>query len=160
MSVLSPGHAAGCWAPRRLPHPAAPGRPQEGGETAFTQTRPDQWLDPSLPERLGPFSACAEGHVAARPKKGDALLFYSLKPGTTTVDHYSMHTGCPVIAGYKWTATFWIHTEPFRPEDMARIYETGAAVRGSRVGCAGACFLFGACVRTAQASRACWAGRR
>ena len=35
-----------------------------------------KWIDPSLPRKLGPFSNCAEGHVAMKPKKGDALVFW------------------------------------------------------------------------------------
>jgi 2OG-Fe(II) oxygenase superfamily len=29
-----------------------------------------EWVDPSMAERFGPFSECAQGHVAVRPKKG------------------------------------------------------------------------------------------
>lgn len=41
---------------------------EEGGETAFPKG--SVWADPSLAEKNGPFSACAQGHVAARPKAG------------------------------------------------------------------------------------------
>lgn len=87
----------------------------EGGETAF----PDhsEWLDESLPDRFGPFSNCARGHVAVKPRKGDALLFYSMKP-TGDLDPASLHTGCPVLEGTKWTATVWIHSKPFRIDDL------------------------------------------
>ena len=47
---------------------------------------------------------------------GDALLFYSLGPDGKTQDPTSMHTGCPIIKGTKWTATKWIHSGPFHPE--------------------------------------------
>ena len=40
-----------------------------------------------------------------RPRKGDALLFYSLKPDHKTKDAASLHGGCPVIRGDKWSAT-------------------------------------------------------
>lgn len=39
---------------------------------------------------------------AAKAKKGDALLFFSLKPDGK-LDAASMHTGCPVVKGVKWT---------------------------------------------------------
>lgn len=41
---------------------------EEGGETAF----PSQsvWADKRMAQRYGPFSECAEGHVAVKPKKG------------------------------------------------------------------------------------------
>lgn len=47
---------------------------------------------------------------------GDALLFYSLGPDGKTQDPTSMHTGCPIIKGTKWTATKWVHSGPFHPE--------------------------------------------
>ena len=45
--------------------------------------------------------------MAVKPKKGDALLFYSLKP-SGQVDPKSLHAGCPVISGDKWSATKWL----------------------------------------------------
>ncbi|EFJ42276.1 hypothetical protein VOLCADRAFT_67269 [Volvox carteri f. nagariensis] len=59
-------------------------------------------------------SACAKGHVAYKPKRGDALMFFDVKPDYTTTDGHSMHTGCPVVAGVKWNAVKWIHGTPFR----------------------------------------------
>ncbi len=53
--------------------------------------------------------------TSGRGCAGMALLFYSLKP-TGESDTASMHTGCPVIEGVKWTATKWIHTGPFHEE--------------------------------------------
>lgn len=41
---------------------------EEGGETAFPQD--SMWADPALEDRFGPFSECAQGHVAMKPKKG------------------------------------------------------------------------------------------
>ncbi|KIY96531.1 hypothetical protein MNEG_11433 [Monoraphidium neglectum] len=52
--------------------------------------------------------------------RGDALLFWSIKPDAHTLDVSSMHTGCPVIKGVKWTATKWIHAKAFRPADYAK----------------------------------------
>ncbi|GFH16420.1 uncharacterized protein HaLaN_12837, partial [Haematococcus lacustris] len=60
------------------------------------------------------FSDCAKGHVAAKPKAGDATLFYSYHPNGT-MDTASMHTGCPVIKGIKWAAPIWIHVDEFNP---------------------------------------------
>lgn len=51
-----------------------------------------EWLlPPTLPAPL-----------AAKAKKGDALLFFSLKPDGK-LDAASLHTGCPVVKGVKWT---------------------------------------------------------
>ena len=83
--------------------------PEEGGETAFPKTTIDNWAHPSQRVNNERFSDCAKDHVAVKPKKGDALLFYSLKPDGKTTDAFAMHTGCPLIKGIKWTATIWIH---------------------------------------------------
>ena len=81
---------------------------EEGGETAFPQG--SVWIDPSIPKKMGPVSDCAQGHVAAKPKAGDGVLFYSYHPNGT-MDEASMHTGCPVIKGIKWAAPVWIREE-------------------------------------------------
>eukprot|EP00803_Ostreobium_quekettii_P005310 evm.model.scf_340.1 EVM.evm.TU.scf_340.1 scf_340:2444-7406(+) len=86
-----------------------------GGETAFPSK--SEWADPVRAETAGPFSPCAEGHVAVKPRKGDALLFFSFNPAGEK-DNSSLHTGCPVLKGVKWTGTIWIHTAPFRPESF------------------------------------------
>lgn len=91
---------------------------EEGGETAFPDS--NQWAHPDLAKTMGPFSKCTEGGVAFKPKLGDALLFWSIKPDGHTLDVASMHTGCPIIRGVKWTATKWIHSKPFRPEDWEK----------------------------------------
>lgn len=83
---------------------------EEGGETAFPDST---WADPALAERGTPWSECAEDTVAMHPKKGDALLFWSITP-FGEIDPNSMHTGCPVIKGVKYTGTKWIHAGPFR----------------------------------------------
>lgn len=47
-----------------------------------------------------------------KPRRGDALLFFSLLP-TAVPDTSSLHGGCPVIEGEKWSATKWIHVDSF-----------------------------------------------
>lgn len=42
-----------------------------------------------------------------KPHKGSALLFWSLRLDGST-DQSSMHAGCPVVRGTKWTATKWM----------------------------------------------------
>ena len=52
---------------------------EEGGETAFPEQ--SEWYDPAVGARAdASFSECAKGHVAAKPKAGDAVLFYSFFP--------------------------------------------------------------------------------
>ena len=41
---------------------------EEGGETAFPSG--SKWLYPDSEQRFGPFSECAKGSVAVRPRKG------------------------------------------------------------------------------------------
>lgn len=50
--------------------------------------------------------------MSVKPRKGDALLFFSLHP-TAIPDPESLHGGCPVIEGEKWSATKWIHVDNF-----------------------------------------------
>ena len=47
-----------------------------------------------------------------KPRRGDALLFFSLSP-TAIPDPSSLHAGCPVIEGEKWSATKWVHVDSF-----------------------------------------------
>ncbi|KAG2499112.1 hypothetical protein HYH03_002696 [Edaphochlamys debaryana] len=96
--------------------------PELGGETAFPQAT--EWADPAMPEKFGPFSDCVKGNVAFKPRRGDALLFWSVHPDGKTEDPMSEHEGCPVLQGVKWTGTVWVHTEPFRPEEYDKFART------------------------------------
>lgn len=99
--------------------------PDEGGETAFPNS---EWIDPKIGQMYSAnFTECAQGHVGMRPKRGDALLFWSIGPDGETEDGHALHTGCPVLKGAKWTITKWIHAKPFRPG------EVDAAIRGRGV---------------------------
>ena len=82
---------------------------EEGGETAFPDS---QWINPNSEYATQKFSKCAENGVAVKPKRGDGLLFFSITP-EGEIDQKSMHAGCPVVKGHKWTATKWIHARPF-----------------------------------------------
>jgi len=100
--------------------------PEAGGETAFPMS--NGWLHPEMGEPAqGTFSACAKGHVAYKPKSGDALLFYDLKPSYKEMDPMSTHTGCPVVEGVKWNAVKWIHGKPFRGEEYEASLARGPA---------------------------------
>lgn len=77
---------------------------EEGGETTFllegrhgTETRS---ID---------YKACDKG-IKYKPRAGDALLFWSMDPDGT-LDRHSLHGGCPVLNGTKWTMTKWIHNK-------------------------------------------------
>jgi 2OG-Fe(II) oxygenase superfamily len=47
-----------------------------------------------------------------KPAKGDAVLFYNLKPDAVP-DPLSLHASCPVIRGKKWVATKWMRLGSF-----------------------------------------------
>ena len=52
------------------------------------------------------WSDCARRGLAVKAVKGNALLFYSLKPNGEE-DSASTHGSCPTLAGEKWSATRW-----------------------------------------------------
>eukprot|EP00242_Pyramimonas_sp_CCMP2087_P015611 CAMPEP_0198201620 /NCGR_PEP_ID=MMETSP1445-20131203/4555_1 /TAXON_ID=36898 /ORGANISM="Pyramimonas sp., Strain CCMP2087" /LENGTH=348 /DNA_ID=CAMNT_0043872109 /DNA_START=203 /DNA_END=1249 /DNA_ORIENTATION=- len=82
---------------------------EEGGETVFPYS---EWIDPSKATATT-YSECGRMGVAAKPVKGDVLLFWSITLDGK-IDPASMHAGCPVIRGTKWTGTKWLHQNPFR----------------------------------------------
>eukprot|EP00884_Botryococcus_braunii_P009280 jgi/Botrbrau1/18353/Bobra.0179s0078.1 len=74
---------------------------EEGGETTF----------PNVPAPNGineGFSECARYTLAAKPRKGDAILFHSMQPNGD-LERRSLHEACPVLKGVKWSAAKWIH---------------------------------------------------
>ncbi|CAL0326982.1 unnamed protein product [Lupinus luteus] len=82
---------------------------EEGGETIFPAAKANfssvpWWND---------LSECARKGLSVKPKMGDALLFWSMRPDAT-LDSSSLHGGCPVIRGNKWSSTKWMHLEEFR----------------------------------------------
>ncbi|KAH7437157.1 hypothetical protein KP509_05G059000 [Ceratopteris richardii] len=79
----------------------------EGGETVFPEAKRGRHfrVDNTLSE-------CAKHGIAVKPRKGDALLFFSLTTEALP-DPTSLHGGCPVIEGEKWSATKWIHVQSF-----------------------------------------------
>lgn len=82
----------------------------KGGETVFPQAEePSRRKSSKSDDDL---SECAKKGVAVKPRKGDALLFFSLLPSAIP-DPQSLHAGCPVIEGEKWSATKWIHVDSF-----------------------------------------------
>ncbi|KAI3922543.1 hypothetical protein MKX01_006232 [Papaver californicum] len=76
----------------------------EGGETVFPRAKGNVSYPPWKDESV----ECGKKGLAVKPKKGDALLFWSLKPDATR-DLSSLHGGCPVIKGNKWSSTKWMH---------------------------------------------------
>lgn len=107
---------------------------EKGGETIFphaegklSQPKDESW------------SECAHKGYAVKPRKGDALLFFSLHLDATT-DSKSLHGSCPVIEGEKWSATKWIHVADFEKpvrqasEDRVCADENENCARWAKVG--------------------------
>jgi prolyl 4-hydroxylase len=59
-------------------------------------------------------SECAaDTPLHVHPKKGDAVLFFSLHVDGR-LDPSSLHGGCPVVAGEKWSATKWMRVGTYK----------------------------------------------
>ncbi|KAK4790990.1 hypothetical protein SAY86_031403 [Trapa natans] len=76
---------------------------EEGGETVFPNAKGNISAVPWWDE----LSECAKRGLSIKPKMGDALLFWSMRPDAT-LDESSLHGGCPVIKGNKWSSTKWM----------------------------------------------------
>jgi len=84
----------------------------KGGETVFPSAEEDTRRRTSHIIKDDTLSDCAKKGIAVKPKRGDALLFFSFTPHATP-DTKSLHAGCPVIEGEKWSVTKWIHVDSF-----------------------------------------------
>ncbi|KAI5016741.1 probable prolyl 4-hydroxylase 3 [Hordeum vulgare subsp. vulgare] len=82
---------------------------EEGGETVFPSAKVNSSSIPFYNE----LSECAKRGISVKPKMGDALLFWSMRPDGT-LDPTSLHGGCPVIKGDKWSSTKWIRVHEYK----------------------------------------------
>ncbi|GFP98228.1 probable prolyl 4-hydroxylase 3 [Phtheirospermum japonicum] len=82
---------------------------EEGGETVF----PDAKGNISSLRGWNEMSECAKRGISVKPKMGDALLFWSMRPDATE-DPSSLHGACPVIKGNKWSCTKWMHVGEYK----------------------------------------------
>ncbi|KAL5557805.1 hypothetical protein UlMin_034016 [Ulmus minor] len=82
---------------------------EEGGETVFPAAKGNYSSVPWWDE----LSECGKQGLAVKPKMGNALLFWSMRPDAT-LDPSSLHGGCPVIKGNKWSSTKWMHLEEYK----------------------------------------------
>ncbi|CAN4116745.1 unnamed protein product [Withania somnifera] len=81
---------------------------EEGGETVFPAAKGNFSDVPWWNE----LSECGKRGLSVKPKMGDALLFWSMKPDAT-LDPSSLHGGCPVIKGNKWSSTKWMRVHEY-----------------------------------------------
>ncbi|KAK7376169.1 hypothetical protein VNO78_35023 [Psophocarpus tetragonolobus] len=77
---------------------------EEGGETVFPNAKGNFSSVPWWNE----LSDCGRKGLSIKPKMGDAVLFWSMKPDAT-LDLSSLHGSCPVIKGDKWSCVKWMH---------------------------------------------------
>ncbi|KAG9149034.1 hypothetical protein Leryth_010641 [Lithospermum erythrorhizon] len=82
---------------------------EEGGETVFPSANGNFNSTPGWNE----LSECAKRGLSVKPRLGDALLFWSMRPDAT-LDPTSLHGGCPVIRGNKWSSTKWMHVGEYK----------------------------------------------
>jgi len=92
---------------------------EEGGETIFPDA--EAGANPGGGDGA---SSCAAGKLAVKPRKGDALFFRSLHHNGT-FDKMSMHAGCPVVKGVKFSATKWMHVAPIQDFGDAVRFQPG-----------------------------------
>ena len=101
-------------------HDAVNAAPDKGGQRVLTMlmylTTAEEGGETVLPNAEHKvtgegFSECAKRGLAVKAVRGDALMFYSLKPDGSQ-DTASLHGSCPTIKGDKWSATKWIHVGP------------------------------------------------
>uniref|UniRef100_A0A1J3I706 procollagen-proline 4-dioxygenase n=1 Tax=Noccaea caerulescens TaxID=107243 RepID=A0A1J3I706_NOCCA len=82
---------------------------EEGGETVFPAAKGNYSAVPWWSE----LSECGKGGLSVKPKMGDALLFWSMTPDAT-LDPSSLHGGCAVIKGNKWSSTKWLRVHEYK----------------------------------------------
>lgn len=81
---------------------------EEGGETVFPSAKGNFTAVPWWDE----LSECGKKGLSVKPKMGDALLFWSMHPDAS-LDPSSLHGGCPVIRGDKWSSTKWMRVNKY-----------------------------------------------
>jgi prolyl 4-hydroxylase len=75
---------------------------EAGGETVFPNIRAP------ASQMADHFSECAMQGLAVTPRKGNAVVFWSLTTAGE-LNHGSLHGSCPVLKGEKFSATKWYH---------------------------------------------------
>jgi len=75
---------------------------EEGGHTSFPRAG-------GGPQPRN-FEDCSRG-ISVAPQEGRIVIFYSLDPAGD-MDEYSLHGGCNVEKGTKWSANKWIWNQP------------------------------------------------
>ncbi|WJX88376.1 procollagen-proline 4-dioxygenase [Trifolium repens] len=82
---------------------------EDGGETVFPAAKGNFSSVPWWNE----LSDCGKEGLSVKPKMGDAILFWSMKPDSTQ-DPSSLHGACPVIKGDKWSCAKWMRMSEYK----------------------------------------------
>ncbi|XP_038890926.1 probable prolyl 4-hydroxylase 10 isoform X2 [Benincasa hispida] len=82
---------------------------EEGGETVFPAAK--QCV--SSARWWKKLSESGNGGLSVKPKMGDALLFWSMKPDGT-LDSTSLHGSSPVIKGEKWACAKLMRVKEYK----------------------------------------------
>ncbi|VVA96717.1 unnamed protein product [Arabis nemorensis] len=80
----------------------------DGGETVFPAAKGNISEVPWWNE----LSKCGKG-LSVLPKKRDALFSWNMRPGAS-LDSLSLHGGCPVVKGDKWSSKKCFHVHAFK----------------------------------------------
>ncbi|GBF88302.1 hypothetical protein Rsub_01014 [Raphidocelis subcapitata] len=93
---------------------------EEGGETTFKlEGAPDAaGAGADADAAVRDWRGCEGDRFKVKPRKGDAVLFYSLAPDLS-IDARALHGACPVAKGEKWVAVKWVHYREFPPQAAA-----------------------------------------
>eukprot|EP01065_Artemidia_motanka_P027929 TRINITY_DN33127_c0_g1_i1.p2 TRINITY_DN33127_c0_g1~~TRINITY_DN33127_c0_g1_i1.p2 ORF type:complete len:458 (+),score=120.79 TRINITY_DN33127_c0_g1_i1:191-1375(+) len=77
---------------------------EEGGHTSLPRAGggpiPRDWNEKACGAQPGRYG------VRSYPRKGAAVLFYSMRPDRS-LDPYSLHAGCAPVRGNKWSGNLW-----------------------------------------------------
>lgn len=65
------------------------------------------------------FFDCSRG-LSVYPQNGKVIVFYSMHP-SSELDPYSLHGGCDVVNGTKFSANFWLWNEPYHFASAPRV---------------------------------------
>jgi len=77
---------------------------EAGGETVFPMSEGRE-----LHSRID-YADCSKG-ITVKPEANKVILFYNLRSDGKQ-DERSLHGGCDVTKGVKWSANFWIWNQP------------------------------------------------
>ena len=127
--AAAPAPAAAAWPPAApsitvrptpLPRVPAPSSRTHEGYNGEYLTHKGTEKTPGYISNKDAKWVCNESSPALRaaPIAGNAVLFYSQMPDGT-LDKYSLHGGCPVLEGHKWSANVWIWNRPKPGKDKA-----------------------------------------